>query len=86
MVISQLLHFPVRQTRARPLTVTGRQTRQTRRGQAITVRSTGAPTAVSSLAKLLLARQQRPRLELVTDDQSRSLLPEIEQGPQRRLD
>lgn len=57
-----------------------------RRAAPITVRSIGTPTAVSSLAKLLLARQRRPRLELVTDEQPRSVLPAVEQGPQRRLD
>lgn len=57
-----------------------------RRAAPITVRSVGIPTAVSSLAKLLLDRQRRPRLELVTDEQPRSVLPAVEQGPQRCLD
>ena len=48
----------------------------------IVVQSVGKPEAVSSLARLLLARRQRPPVELVTDEQPRSRLPEVEQGPQ----
>lgn len=57
-------------------------TKPATRSQPIAVRSVGKPTAVSSLARLLLARQRRPRLELVTDEQPSSLLPEVKQGPQ----
>ncbi len=48
----------------------------------IVVQSVGKPEAVSSLARLLLARRQRPTVELVTDEQPSSRLPAIEQGPQ----
>ena len=47
----------------------------------IVVQSIGKPEAVSSLAQLLLARRQRPPVELVTDEQPSRRLFEVEQGP-----
>lgn len=41
----------------------------------IVVQSVGKPEAVSSLARLLLARRQARLAEVPKDDESRSLLP-----------
>ncbi len=59
-----------------------RRRRAGRQVRPIVVQSVGKPEAVSSLARLLLARRQRPTVELVTDEQPSSRLPAIEQGPQ----
>lgn len=48
----------------------------------IVAQSVGKPEAVSSLARLLLARRQRPPVEAVPDEQPRRVLSPVEQGPQ----
>ncbi len=47
----------------------------------IVVQSVGKPEAVSSLARLLLARRQRQPVELLTDEQPSRRLSQVEQRP-----
>lgn len=57
-----------------------------RRATPIVVESVGRPAAVSSLAKLLLTRQKAKLATVPRDDESRSPVPAVEQGPLRRFD
>lgn len=52
----------------------------------IAVQTVGKPMALSLLARLLLDRKQRPRLEVVTDEQQSRSVPAQLEGPQRRFD